>query len=67
MREVLFKKEFVKYETIEHELFSPYKVEKTDTVSSIFGSDNFILSPPTKKHPLFIKKQIIYNIKNVSY
>ena len=58
MREVLFKKEFVKYETIEHELFSPYQVEKTDTVSSIFGSNNSILSPPTKKHPLFINKQI---------
>lgn len=58
MREVLFKKEFVKYETIEHELFSPYQIEKTDTVSSIFGSNNFILSPPTKKHPLFINKQI---------
>lgn len=58
MREVLFKKEFVKYETIEHELFSPYQVEKTDTLSSIFGSNNSILSPPTKKHPLFINKQI---------
>ena len=57
MREVLFKKECEKYETVEHESYSPFPYYRKKIKDEILGFDSDVGSPPTKKHPLFIHKK----------
>jgi hypothetical protein len=57
MKEVLFKREYVKYETVEHESFSPFPYFRKKIKDEIFGFDAEVGPTPTKKHPLFIHKK----------
>lgn len=57
MKEVLFKREYVKYETVEHEPYSPFPYYRKKIKDEILGFDSDVGSPPTKKHPLFIHKK----------
>ena len=57
MKEVLFKREYVKYETVEHESFSPFPYFRKKIKDEILGFDAEVGPVPTKKHPLFIHKK----------
>ena len=57
MKEVLFKKEFVSYETIEHESYSEFPYVKRMIQSQTLNFELEDGPEPTKKHPLFIYKK----------
>ena len=57
MKEVLFKKEYSKYETVEHEPYSPFPYFRKKIKDEILGFDSEVGPVPTKKHPLFIHKK----------
>ena len=57
MKEVLFKKEYSKYETVEHEPYSPFPYFRKKIKDEILGFDAEVGPVPTKKHPLFIHKK----------
>jgi hypothetical protein len=57
MKEVLFKKEYSKYETVEHESYSPFPYFRKKIKDEILGFDAEVGPVPTKKHPLFIHKK----------
>lgn len=57
MREVLFKKEYEKYETVEHESHSPFPYFTKKIKDEILGIEAEVGPVPTKKHPLFIHKK----------
>lgn len=57
MKEVLFKKEYSKYETVEHEPYSPFPYFRKKIKDDILGFDAEVGPVPTKKHPLFIHKK----------
>lgn len=57
MKEVLFKREYVKYETVEHESFSPFPYFRKKIKNDSFGVEVEVGDNPTKKHPLFIHKK----------
>ena len=57
MKEVLFKKEYGKYETVEHESCSPFPYFRKKIKDELFGYETEIGPKPTKKHPLFIHKK----------
>jgi hypothetical protein len=53
MREVLYKKEFVKYETTFYKLETPIRDDGS------FASLEQLFLPPTKKHPLFLYDKVM--------
>jgi len=57
MKEVLFRKEFVSYETIEHESYSEFPYVKRMIQSQTLNFELEDGPEPTKKHPLFIYKK----------
>jgi len=57
MKEVLLKKEFVSYETIEHESYSEFPYVKRMIQSQTLNFELEDGPEPTKKHPLFIYKK----------
>ena len=57
MKEVLFKKGFVSYETIEHESYSEFPYVKRMIQSQTLNFELEDGPEPTKKHPLFIYKK----------
>ena len=57
MKEVLFKKEYTKYETVEHEPCSPFPYFRKKIKDDLFGVEAEVGANPTKKHPLFIHKK----------
>ena len=57
MKEVLFKKEYEKYETVEHESHSPFPYFTKKIKDEILGIEAEVGPVPTKKHPLFIHKK----------
>ena len=57
MKEVLFRKEFVSYETIEHESYSEFPYVKRMIQSQTLNFEIEYGPEPTKKHPLFIYKK----------
>ena len=57
MKEVLFKKEYSKYETVEHESCSPFPYFRKKIKDDLFGVEAEVGANPTKKHPLFIHKK----------
>jgi hypothetical protein len=57
MKEVLFKKEYSKYETVEHEFCSPFPYFRKKIKNDLFGVEVEVGPNPTKKHPLFIHKK----------
>ena len=60
MKEVLFKKEYSKYETVEHEPSSPFPYFRKKIKDEILGFDSEVGPVPTKNtHYLFIKKLTI--------
>ena len=57
MKEVLFKKEFVSYETIEHESYSEFPLKGKIVRDDFLNLELEERPEPTKKHPLFIYKK----------
>jgi len=57
MKEVLFKKEFVSYETIEHESCSEFPLKGKIFRDDFLNLDIEEKPEPTKKHPLFTYKK----------
>ena len=56
MKEVLFKKEYTEYETVEHETCSPFPNVRVKIKDDILGIETET-PQPTKKHPLFTCKK----------
>ena len=57
MKEVLFKKEFVSYETIEHESCSDFPLKRKIFTNDFLNLEVEVGPEPTEKHPLFIYKK----------
>jgi hypothetical protein len=57
MKEVLFKKEFVKYEVVEHESFSEFPRKSKIIRDELLDIEYEEMDLATKKHPRFVRKK----------